>query len=96
MFGETPVFHLKIWNHQIETTIFWWMFSQGCWEEEPESQDMIRKFWFQNSFAAGQVWSHPLPGIFVVVLLMIQQKSQAAPFEMYISLYDIQLLKNHG
>ena len=26
MFGETPVFHVKIWNHPIETTIYKWMF----------------------------------------------------------------------
>ena len=24
--GETPIFRVKIWNHQIETTILKWMF----------------------------------------------------------------------
>ena len=26
MFGETTIFHVKIWNHPIETTILKWMF----------------------------------------------------------------------
>ena len=26
MFGETPIFHVKVWNHPIETTILKWMF----------------------------------------------------------------------
>ena len=26
MFGEPPIFHLKSWNHQIETTMLNWMF----------------------------------------------------------------------
>ena len=26
MFGETTIFHVKIWNHPIETTILEWMF----------------------------------------------------------------------
>ena len=26
MFGETTIFHVKIWNHPIETTIYKWMF----------------------------------------------------------------------
>ena len=37
LFGETTIFHLKIWNHPIEATIYQWMFQvQGihiilCW-----------------------------------------------------------------
>ena len=26
MFGETPIFHVMIWNHPIETSILNWMF----------------------------------------------------------------------
>ena len=26
MFGETTIFHVKIWNHPIETTIYKWLF----------------------------------------------------------------------
>jgi len=26
MFGETPIFHVKIWNHPIETTFKKWLF----------------------------------------------------------------------
>ena len=26
MFGETSMFHVKIWNHPIETNIYKWMF----------------------------------------------------------------------
>ena len=25
MFGETTIFHVKIWNHPIETTIYKWV-----------------------------------------------------------------------
>ncbi len=26
MFGETPIFHVKVWNHPIKTTIKKWLF----------------------------------------------------------------------
>jgi len=26
MLGETPIVHVKIWNHPIETTIYEWLF----------------------------------------------------------------------
>ena len=26
MFGETTIFHVKIWNHPIETTNYRWLF----------------------------------------------------------------------
>jgi len=33
MFGETPILHVMIWNHPIETTIKKWLFRVSGWSE---------------------------------------------------------------
>ena len=39
MFDETPIFHVKFWNHPIEATIKKWLF------REPGLYKLILFFW---------------------------------------------------
>ena len=36
MFGETTIFHVKIWNHPIETTSYKWLFGVPGYSIWPE------------------------------------------------------------